>query len=661
MGIERLKALLQTVRSDAFRHSRLMGIERLKALLQTALLQTTLFMLLSAVSAVAQNYWTPDSTAYRYLSRGDNPQQWQASPGTRVETDTSSFLTPGGAIKWTIPPNTSAATLELMLVDVDLRERVLYTTCKRNNYAAPMTVTLHTGSERGYRLHEPVYVDQTGKHLPAELWQQRGTTITLTPFGGAKPSELAHARSLRFRANEAEVEQILWIDEIKHIAPRGPAAIIHFNHYRGSADSLLTPWLLANGYRANLDFTFELAEREAREMRGESGIWTRYVGLGRIAELARNHHWSTTHHGTFYKALPLLPTEQRMRLYALAPFEQAGFAAQWCFSIPSDAISPTLYAELMGLQRFFTIRRQGERRPNELPIDEPQQLRFFRPTSAAAGPNVTGKPRTLAQMQAEVDEAWNMKGLLIFDFGAIVTAPSPSYTGSEVTLLEDAQNLIRYAEARGFTFLTFEDLFAPDPNYRQALSLNHDYADFKPGLVLIPVLQNDLCPRGDSLRVLAVGPARHGEVTITENGQSVKYAMATGPGRAAEAAQEDCFYYVARAGNLADTAWVFISAHRFTKVEEHRPPANYALAQSYPNPFRAATRITFALARPAEVELEVYSLSGQRVATLIKEKRLAGQYQAWFRAARMPTGIYFYQLKLDGRVVARNKLVRLRS
>lgn len=612
---------------------------------------------LASLEAAAQNRWSPDSTAYRYLSRGANLDQWQASPGTRVEVDPASFRNAGGAIKWIVPPGLADATLELELIDVDLRGQILYTVCRRNNYPAPIGTLLLTGPERGFRVHDPVHVAPDGKHLPVDSWQQRGTTVWLAPFGGAKPEELAHARKLRFRANWAETEQTLWIDEIKHCAPAGPAAIIHFNHYRDSADSLLTPWLLAQGLRANLDFTFEFAQKELREMRGESGIWTRYIGLARIAELARNHGWSTSHHGTFYKALPRLSAEQRLELYGLAPFAQAGFAAQWCFSIPSDEITPALYAELLGLQRFATIRRQGERRPNELPIDEPQRLRFFRPTSASAGPNVSGTPRTLAQMQAEVEEAFALKGLLIFDFGAIVTQPSPSYTGSEVTMLEDAQNVIRYAHARGFAFLTFEDLFAPDPNYRQTLSLNHDYARHSLGTLLIPVLQNDLAPAGDSLRVTEVSTPRFGAAAIAEDRKSVRYSIANQTRQAPT--QEDRFYYVAQAGALTDTAWVFVTVRRPSRVDENGPPADYAFAQSYPNPFRGVARIEYELAQAAFVELEVYDLAGALVATLVRERKSAGRHEAEYRAGRGPAGIYFYQLKMNGRVVTRNKLVRL--
>lgn len=613
-----------------------------------------LMLALACHTAHAQNYWSPDSTAFRYLSRGDNLQQWQASLGTRVERDTSASAPARGAIKWTIPPQTADATLELSLVDIDLRGQVLYTVCRRNNNAAPITVTLFTGAEQGFRLHQPVYADQSGKHLPVTHWQQRGTTISWMPVGGAKPGDLAHTRFLRFRSAWAEVEQVVWIAEVKHTAPRGPAALIHFNHYRDSADSLLTPWLLAQGYRANIDFTYDMARNETQQLRGESGIWTRYLGLARIHELARNYEWSTTHHGTFYKILPTLPREERLQIYDLAPFQQAGFEAQWCFSIPSDEITPELYEELVALKRFPTIRRQGDRRPNELPLDEPQQLRFFRPTSASAGPNVTGTPRTLAQMKAEIDEAYAIKGLLIFDFGAIVTQPSPAYTGSEVTTLSDAKSIIQYADSLGFPFLTFADLLAPAPNYRQLLSINHDYVQHRPGALFIPVLKNDLGPRGDSLRVVAVGAPRYGEAFITADQQSVRYSLAS------KTAQEDRFYYIASNGVMRDTAWVFVVVPKPSEVEESAPPATFVFAQSFPNPFQNSAQINYEMPQSAYVELEIYNLAGQRVATLVRARKLAGQHRAVFRAAHLPSGVYFYQLKLDGHVAARNKMVHWR-
>jgi hypothetical protein len=44
------------------------------------------------------------------------------------------------------------------------------------------------------------------------------------------------------------------------------------------------------------------------------------------------------------------------------------------------------------------------------------------------------------------------------------------------------------------------------------------------------------------------------------------------------------------------------------------------------------------------VQLKVYGISGNKIATLVNEKKPAGDYEIEFNAANIPSGIYFYQL-----------------
>ncbi|MCK6622916.1 MAG: T9SS type A sorting domain-containing protein [Calditrichaceae bacterium] len=71
----------------------------------------------------------------------------------------------------------------------------------------------------------------------------------------------------------------------------------------------------------------------------------------------------------------------------------------------------------------------------------------------------------------------------------------------------------------------------------------------------------------------------------------------------------------------------------------------FALSQNYPNPFNPSTTIDYTLQQSSDISLDVYNLTGQKVATLEKGRKAAGQYTVNFDAANLPSGIYFYTLK----------------
>ena len=55
-------------------------------------------------------------------------------------------------------------------------------------------------------------------------------------------------------------------------------------------------------------------------------------------------------------------------------------------------------------------------------------------------------------------------------------------------------------------------------------------------------------------------------------------------------------------------------------------PANFALGQNYPNPFNPQTRFNYQVPQTANVNISVYNISGQLVATLVDEIKSPGQY-----------------------------------
>jgi hypothetical protein len=78
-----------------------------------------------------------------------------------------------------------------------------------------------------------------------------------------------------------------------------------------------------------------------------------------------------------------------------------------------------------------------------------------------------------------------------------------------------------------------------------------------------------------------------------------------------------------------------------TEVE----PTRYALRSNYPNPFNPSTTIEFTLAEPSIATLNVYSVTGELISTLVDGNLPAGHQSVTFNASNLPSGVYFYTLK----------------
>jgi hypothetical protein len=73
-------------------------------------------------------------------------------------------------------------------------------------------------------------------------------------------------------------------------------------------------------------------------------------------------------------------------------------------------------------------------------------------------------------------------------------------------------------------------------------------------------------------------------------------------------------------------------------------PKQYALAQSYPNPFNPTTTIGYELPKASFVRLSVYNVLGQEVRTLVNQTQQAGYKTVQFNGGGMASGVYFYRL-----------------
>ncbi len=77
-------------------------------------------------------------------------------------------------------------------------------------------------------------------------------------------------------------------------------------------------------------------------------------------------------------------------------------------------------------------------------------------------------------------------------------------------------------------------------------------------------------------------------------------------------------------------------------------PDNFVLNQNYPNPFNPVTVISYKLPAAGLVNLTVYDILGNEVASLVNKKQSAGTYEVNFDGSGYSSGVYFYKLTADG-------------
>ncbi len=86
---------------------------------------------------------------------------------------------------------------------------------------------------------------------------------------------------------------------------------------------------------------------------------------------------------------------------------------------------------------------------------------------------------------------------------------------------------------------------------------------------------------------------------------------------------------------------------------------SFILEQNYPNPFNPTTNIRFRIADRGFATLTVFNVLGNEIETLVNKELEKGEYKFAFDASGIPSGIYFYQLKV-GSFIQTNKMVFLK-
>lgn len=118
-------------------------------------------------------------------------------------------------------------------------------------------------------------------------------------------------------------------------------------------------------------------------------------------------------------------------------------------------------------------------------------------------------------------------------------------------------------------------------------------------------------------------------------------------------------WQIGYASSLDGINWTKEPQPVLTDIDNLDPdlPMFFSLSQNYPNPFNPTTVISYQLPVTSQIDLSLYNLLGQKVATLVSEKQPPGNYQVTWDASEYASGVYIYQIKADNFIQSKKMLL----
>lgn len=122
-------------------------------------------------------------------------------------------------------------------------------------------------------------------------------------------------------------------------------------------------------------------------------------------------------------------------------------------------------------------------------------------------------------------------------------------------------------------------------------------------------------------------------------------------------------YHFAVGSNMG-RAYIYSSKEDSSDPTTDNIEKEYKLYHNYPNPFNPKTTISFSLPVQSHVELKIYTITGQEIATLVNEHKLAGIHSVEWNSNNksgntVPSGLYLYCIKA-GNFVKTYKMIFLK-
>ena len=88
-------------------------------------------------------------------------------------------------------------------------------------------------------------------------------------------------------------------------------------------------------------------------------------------------------------------------------------------------------------------------------------------------------------------------------------------------------------------------------------------------------------------------------------------------------------------------------------MSENGMNKGFNLSQNYPNPFNPTTNINFTLPVSSVIKVDIYDMLGRNIQTITNQRYSAGTHTIKFDAGSLASGIYIYQLNVEGVIETR--------
>ena len=111
--------------------------------------------------------------------------------------------------------------------------------------------------------------------------------------------------------------------------------------------------------------------------------------------------------------------------------------------------------------------------------------------------------------------------------------------------------------------------------------------------------------------------------------------------------------------NPAVAKWIiFLYVGRTsTNVTDVSIPESVQLHQNYPNPFNPKTIIRFNLTDASKIKLEIFNTKGEMIDVIYNDYLSAGDHQFEWNADTYSSGVYFYRLITDTKILAKKMIL----